>query len=1026
MKKLFKILISFVFIFLLCLYFVPINANSYLADKTEIPVDLEVSGAEALCQTDDGYVWIAQYSGLTRYDSKDFETYKAFEQDGVTYDIINVRDLVTKNNVLYIATSSNLFKYEDNHFTCLKTNVGIIKEIELDTKKDILYVATETKGILMIDTKTNTLSTLDGTENRATTDIAIDYARDEIYYVSNDGIYNSKGIRIFDNSKILDIYIYKDILLIGTLDGYIYKYDLKNNKILEDKYTIGDQINKILYSESENIIFAACENNGIYCIDEETGEHNIASNLENKAQLVDLMIDYEGNLWVASHYIGASGVSIITKNVLLELLYDDSIWQTLAIPPSNDRNVYALEKHDGILYISTTSGLYFYNLENKKIESSNVVMEKIYKYIDDNIAPTIEQSLIETANKETDEEKKAKLIADIPNELEKAKRGYYDCRDIEKFNDKLYFAFYKIGLVEYDYNTNNVLIYDSEYIKNHINNAYNEPNYAVANSVRCLRAFDNYLAIGYSKGIMRYDGLKFDINNIGGNVLFINKSSSGSLVFDRTNGLYSISDDFSTVNKIKIENEVSGNSLKFLYDGDKLYYNLNSRLFCATFEDGKSNVREIIVPHVKGSIVEISKIKTIVDGKISYKYVIASQTQIYIANSLDVDILTDYDFYDSSNGVQPIIANTSGYYDEEEQKYYFQSTNGIFVYDFNETQLAAIPTKITMCSTEVDGTHYFENDIKIDKNAYRVSFNISVFGFRPHRGYSIYYKLSGINDDYTLLTEDTNTISFSNLSGGDYTFSAYVIDSNGQKSNVVTVHVIKPKLIYEYVWFWILIILLALVLIGALNFFFIHRRTKKAIERENELKGITIESIEAIARTIDAKDTYTNGHSIRVGHFSRIIAKELGYDGDELENIYYTALLHDIGKIGIPDAILNKPGRLTDEEFEIMKSHTTKGAKILADISTIPNIVEGAKYHHEKYGGGGYPEGLKGENIPYIARIICCADCFDAMATRRVYKDPYPKEKIISEFERCKEIQFDPKIADVVIRLINEGKLKAE
>ena len=95
-------------------------------------------------------------------------------------------------------------------------------------------------------------------------------------------------------------------------------------------------------------------------------------------------------------------------------------------------------------------------------------------------------------------------------------------------------------------------------------------------------------------------------------------------------------------------------------------------------------------------------------------------------------------------------------------------------------------------------------------------------------------------------------------------------------------------------------------------------------------------------------------------------------------------------------------------------------------ISTIPNIVEGAKYHHEKYGGGGYPEGLKGEEIPYIARIICCADCFDAMATRRVYKDPYPKEKIISEFERCKEIQFDPHMADVVIKLIKEGKLKAE
>ena len=154
-----------------------------------------------------------------------------------------------------------------------------------------------------------------------------------------------------------------------------------------------------------------------------------------------------------------------------------------------------------------------------------------------------------------------------------------------------------------------------------------------------------------------------------------------------------------------------------------------------------------------------------------------------------------------------------------------------------------------------------------------------------------------------------------------------------------------------------------------------------------------------------------------------MIAAELGIKGDELENLYYIALLHDIGKIGIPDAILNKPGRLTDEEFAIMKSHTTKGANILKDISTIPNIVEGAKYHHERYDGAGYPEGLKGEDIPYIARIICCADCYDAMATRRVYKEPYPKEKIISEFEKGKGVQFDEKIADVVIKLIEENKM---
>ena len=147
-------------------------------------------------------------------------------------------------------------------------------------------------------------------------------------------------------------------------------------------------------------------------------------------------------------------------------------------------------------------------------------------------------------------------------------------------------------------------------------------------------------------------------------------------------------------------------------------------------------------------------------------------------------------------------------------------------------------------------------------------------------------------------------------------------------------------------------------------------------------------------------------------------------NSDEVDNIYYIALLHDIGKIAIPDSILNKPGKLTDSEFKVMKSHTTRGGEILQGISTIPQIKEGAKSHHEKYDGSGYPEGLKGQDIPFVARIICCADCFDAMASKRVYKEPFTQDVIINEFERCSGTQFDPEIAKVVIDLISSGKLR--
>ena len=124
-------------------------------------------------------------------------------------------------------------------------------------------------------------------------------------------------------------------------------------------------------------------------------------------------------------------------------------------------------------------------------------------------------------------------------------------------------------------------------------------------------------------------------------------------------------------------------------------------------------------------------------------------------------------------------------------------------------------------------------------------------------------------------------------------------------------------------------------------------------------------------------------------------------------------------------AVSGRPlGRLTDEEFDVMRSHTTRGAKILKGISTIPHIIEGAKSHHEKYDGTGYPDGLKGEDIPYVARIICCADCFDAMASKRVYKESFSLETIINEFKRGEGTQFDPGIAEVVIEMINNGILK--
>ena len=149
----------------------------------------------------------------------------------------------------------------------------------------------------------------------------------------------------------------------------------------------------------------------------------------------------------------------------------------------------------------------------------------------------------------------------------------------------------------------------------------------------------------------------------------------------------------------------------------------------------------------------------------------------------------------------------------------------------------------------------------------------------------------------------------------------------------------------------------------------------------------------------------------------------MGYSGDELDRIFYIALLHDCGKIGVPDSILQKPDKLDRDEFEIIKSHTVRGGEILSNFKSLKDAGEGALYHHERYDGGGYPEGRVGEEIPLIARMICVADSFDAMNSNRVYRKKLTPEKIMEEIEINKGKQFDPRIADIFLRLIKEGKI---
>ncbi len=199
----------------------------------------------------------------------------------------------------------------------------------------------------------------------------------------------------------------------------------------------------------------------------------------------------------------------------------------------------------------------------------------------------------------------------------------------------------------------------------------------------------------------------------------------------------------------------------------------------------------------------------------------------------------------------------------------------------------------------------------------------------------------------------------------------------------------------------------------------VERQTRIAESRLASSERLFRQMVRALAQTIDAKDGYTSGHSQRVAEYSRRLSEMAGDSVAQQQQILCMALLHDIGKIGVPGYLINKTTRLTEEEYRLIQSHTVIGANILKMIGEFPELSIGARSHHERYDGTGYPDGLMGEEIPRAARIIAVADAYDAMTSRRSYRDILAQPQVRSELVRGRGLQFDPEFADLMIRMMD-------
>ena len=377
-----------------------------------------------------------------------------------------------------------------------------------------------------------------------------------------------------------------------------------------------------------------------------------------------------------------------------------------------------------------------------------------------------------------------------------------------------------------------------------------------------------------------------------------------------------------------------------------------------------------------------------------------------------------------------LTANSWNYYNGRGELF-LPCDTGVYIIDVEKYNSDVRSYRMQLASVRLDGIIQpldRKGAITVGQGVSRIELSPEILNYtiqEPNVG----YYLEGYDSQWTIVPQNSlNNIIYVNLPVGGYTFHLAIFDSAGERVlEERKFEMIKEGEFYEQSGFFIyMLLLLSLILI-----WFTWMIVQRQLNQQQIKLNMANETVMAIANAVDAKDVRTHQHSMRVAEYAVLIAQELNCfkwwnRRKELSNLRNAAQMHDIGKIGIPDSVLNKVGRLTDEEYAKMRSHVKSGADILKDFTLVEHVVDGTLYHHERYDGKGYPEGLKGEEIPLFARIISVADTFDAMTSNRVYRNHMDTDYVMNEMKRGRGTQFDPVVLDAFLRLIDKGVINLD
>ena len=926
--------------------------------------------ANDIAITGDGIIWIGTYAGLYRYNGREFRWMDSFDS------VRNVNCLyVDEEGRLWIGTNDNGLSIVINEqvVNVIDQNQGLpANAVKSIIKSADGYYYIGTTGSMQILTlncglkKLNTLSEVAYADHLAADD------KGNVVAVTNDGtMFLMQQGQVVSSRQLPErqtvfrscAFNPDGYLVAATSGNEVYRFDISRGwfEMLSVTECPGlSSIQNINYMENGGIFI--CADNGIAYVDS-SGKYEKINTNEFNNSIDNMLMDYQGNLWFTSSRLG-----------LLRLAASDfrDIYSTIGM---ENRVTNTVTQWSGVVYIGTDKGM-------------DAVDRKGTRRVTDAITERFDGIRIRCMTVDTE--------------------GH------------LWVCTHGNGLAEFDPD-------GTEHLYNRGNGLFGNKTRVVIQlrDGTILAAGDT--GLGFFRDHAVEDMILYADTGITSNsVMTLTELPDGTILAGTDgNGIAVIRDR----KVIKLLTRTDGLSseviLRTVADGETGgAFVVTSNGLCYMNDDG--TVRRLDnFPYFNNYDIWI---------KGTDRLFVLSSAGIYIVDRNELLSGKDeiaYELMDARRGLNSsLTANAWTWFNEENGDLYLPCDTGVFVINTNNFSSGAKVYRMNVPTIRMDGvSHRVDRTVtqKIPRGVSRLEILPEVINYTiqdPNVG----YMLEGFDTKWTIVPQNSlNSIAYTNLPAGDYVFHLAVFDNN--QENVIverTYNFTKEKEMYDNSWFIFYMLTVPMFTVGWVTWLLVKRHERK-MELELELANKQIEmgkqTVIAIARTVDAKDQRTSDHSKRVAEYSKQIAEAYGLPEKQCQDIEWAAQMHDIGKIGIPDSILNKPSRLTDDEYATMKSHTTRGADILKDFTLLDNVIDGAQYHHERYDGRGYPRGLKGEEIPLFARIIGVADAFDAMTANRIYRQQMDFSYVLGEMQRGRGTQFDPTFVDILLKLINEGKI---